>query len=184
MTFILISGKTNTGKTNICNELHNMIATAPSFKVRNKQVLHSPDLLAHYEKGGKHIVLNSRSDEDYSMLDFCHYLDTLMKKEVHPDIIITTIRETNVQRNQMSHMLALLDAIGKGTKKLENYFNQNIARKSSFAPTTLSHHAFTLHLKKQPLKGSQAAHNKMLKQYWLNNASITKQMLDFAIANL
>ncbi|MBD5446585.1 MAG: hypothetical protein HDR32_02280 [Treponema sp.] len=82
----------------------------------------------------------------------------------------------------MSHMLALLDAIGKGTKKLANYFDQNITKKSSFAPTTLSHHAFTLHLKKQ--KGIQAAHNKTLKQYWHNNASITKQMLNFAIANL
>ena len=184
MTFLLISGRTNTGKTNVCNALHNMIATDPSFKVRNNQVLHSPDLLAHYEKGGKHIVLNSRSDEDYSMLDFCQYLDSLTKKKVRPDIIITTIRETNVQRNQMSHMLALLDAIGKGTKKLENYFNQNIAKKSSFAPTTLSHHAFTLHLKKQALKGSQAPHNKILKQYWVNSASITEQMLNFAIANL
>ena len=161
-----------------------MNATDPSFTVHGKLVLYAPDLFAHYEKGGKHIVLNSLSDDDNCMYEFCTYLDSLTKQKVRPDIIITTIRDTNLKLNQMSHMLALLDAIGKGTKKLANYFDQNITKKSSFAPTTLSHHAFTLHLKKQPLKGSQAAHNKMLKQYWLNNASITKQMLDFAIANL
>ena len=184
MTFMLISGRTNTGKTNVCNELHDMIATDPSFTVHNKQIPYAPDLFAHYEKGGKHIVLNSWSDCDECMLEFCQYLDSLMKQKVRPDIIITTIRETNLKLNQMSHMIALLDAIGKGTKNLENYFNQNIAKKSSFAPTPLSHHAFTLHLKKQALKGSQAAHNKILKQYWVNSASITEQMLNFAIANL
>ncbi|MDE6350763.1 MAG: hypothetical protein K2K67_07150, partial [Treponemataceae bacterium] len=102
MTFMLISGRSNTGKTNVCIELDNMIATDPSFKKTNKKVPYTPDLFAHYEKGGKHIVLNSLSDDDNCMNEFCKYLDSLTKQKVRPDIIITTIRDTNLKLNQMS----------------------------------------------------------------------------------
>ncbi len=184
MICMLISGRTNVGKTNVCNKLHDMIATDPSFTVHDKQIFYGPDFFAHYEKSNRHIVLNTPSDDDNCMIVFCRYLESLTKKKVRPDIIITTIRETDLKLNQMSHMLALLDAIGKGTKRLENHFNQNRAKKPSFAPATLSHHAFVLHLKILPMKGSVAAYNKMLDQYWTNNADIAKDMLDFAIARL
>lgn len=181
---MLISGRTNVGKTSVCNELHNKIDADPSFTVHDKQDWYALDFFAHYEKNDRHIVLNTPSDDDNCMIYFCEYLDSLTKQKVRPDIIITTIRERNMKLNQMSHMLALLDAIGKGTKNLTNYFNRNIAGKSSFAPTTLNHHAFMLHLKRQKPKGSQAVHNKMLTQYRDNNADIMKHMLDFAIIRL
>ena len=182
MIFILISGRTSVGKSNVCNKLHDMIAIDTSFTVLEKQELFAFDFIAHYEKNDKHIVLNSPSDNGDWMICFCQYLDSLTKQKVQPDIIITTIRETNVQSNQMNHMLALLDAIGNGTAKLEKYFEQNITNLSSFAPVTLSHHAFVLHLEKQPV--NETNQNKVLKHYWNANADIAKHMLDFAIVRL
>ncbi|MDE5580804.1 MAG: hypothetical protein K2I95_05225 [Treponemataceae bacterium] len=53
------------------------------------------DFIAHYEKNGKYIVLNSPSDDDRRMKDFAKYLDGLEAKGVRPDAIVTTFRENN-----------------------------------------------------------------------------------------
>ena len=190
MTFILISGKTGVGKTHVCNKLHDMIAADPTFTVCDKQTVkrvNSADFMAHYKKGEKHIAHNSASDNDDCMEQFCTYLDGLAKKEVRPDIIITTIRETDVQHDQMSRMLALLDAYASGTTNLAAHYVSGIKTKpihTPFAPDALSTHAFVLHLERQPLSGSDEEQEKALASYWDKNAETAKQMLDLAIARL
>ncbi|MDE7140112.1 MAG: hypothetical protein K2O09_05090, partial [Treponemataceae bacterium] len=99
MTFILISGEMNVGKTSVCNKLHSRIAADQSFTVRNAPQnasnMSKIDFIAHYEKNGKHIVLNVPSDDNGRMGQFANCLDGLAQKGVRPDIIITTIRENN-----------------------------------------------------------------------------------------
>lgn len=140
MTFILISGDMNTGKTHVCNKLHSKIAEDQSFKVlyepQNVSNMSKIDFIAHYEKNGKYIVLNSPSDDDRRMKDFAKYLDGLAANGVRPDAIITTVRENNNGGYQMSRMFALLDAFANGTPNLENYYRQNIEIITSFAPSS------------------------------------------------
>ena len=190
MTFILISGKTGVGKTHVCNQLHGIIAADKTFTVCDKQTVkrvNSADFMAHYKKGEKHIAHNSASDNDDCMEQFCTYLDGLAKKAVRPDIIITTIRETDVQHDQMSRMLALLDAYAKGTTNLAAHYVSGIKTKpihTPFAPDALSTHAFVLHLERQPLSGSDEEQEQALAAYWDDNADKAKYALDFALARL
>lgn len=183
MKFILISGDVNVGKTSVCNKLHSKIAEDPSFKVLNEPQNVSNaskiDFIAHYEKSGKYIVLNSPSDDNRRMAELAKYLDGLAAKGVRPDAIITTVREKDdINKNEypMSRMFALLDAFANGTPNLEHYYRQNIESITSFAPTSLVHHAFVFHLKKQ--------NNNALVQYWEDNADGLKYVLDFALAYL
>lgn len=185
MTFILISGITKVGKSHVCKRLRDMIDLNTTFRQLGRQPSKSGDggdFIAHYEKNGKHIVLNSPSDNDDCMEQFCAYLDGLAKKEVRPDIIITTIRETDVQHDQMSRMLALLDAYVKGTTNLAAHYVSSIKAKpihTPFAPDALSTHAFVLHLEKDDKKDATA-----LERYWDDNADKAKYALDFALARL
>ncbi|MDE6349634.1 MAG: hypothetical protein K2K67_01345 [Treponemataceae bacterium] len=132
-------------------------------------------------------MLNSPSDSNNCMIEFCQFLDGLAKKKVRPDIIITTIRETDVQHDQMSHMLALLDAYANGTQSLAAHYTSVIMAKpihTPFAPNALSHHAFVLHLEQQPVSGTKEEQEKALALYWDDNADKAKYALDFAIARL
>lgn len=180
MTFILISGSENVGKTHVCNRVHSMLDMNGTFVLRDRTCTVRPDHITHYEKGGKHIVMNSPSDDDRCMLDFAKYLDSLAKDGVRPEIIITTIRDSG---EPMSRMLALLEKVAGGTANLEDYYKQNIAGKSSsdLAPASLCHHAFVLHLEKQDFVGDEV---KALKPYWDDNADKVKYALDFALARL
>ena len=189
MTFILISGERNAGKTRVCNRVYRMLKADPSFAHIDytTNLASVVDLMAHFEKGGKHIVMNAASDNDDCMEQFCTYLDGLAKKAVRPDIIITTIRETDVQHDQMSRMLALLDAYASGTANLAAHYVSGIKQKpihTPFAPDALSTHAFVLHLEKQPVSGTEEEQEQALAPHWDKNADIAKQMLDLAIARL
>lgn len=182
MTFILISGKTNTGKTQVCERLHDLIEQDPTYATLggwNIKRPHFVDFIAHYEKNDKYIVLNSISDNDNCMKRLANYLDSLAHQDVRPDILITTIRETDVNNCQMSRMLALLEAIADGTQNLESHFTQNIENAASFAPASLGHHAFVLHLEKQ---GSTNAAS--LGRYWNASAGKVYDLLNFAIMHL
>ena len=186
MTFILISGEMNVGKTYLCNKLHQIIDKDKTFTVCNRQgsnCADNYDFLARYEKDGKHIVLNSPSDNDVSMSEFGKYLDSLAADGVRPDIIIATIRQNNNGGFPMSRMLALLDALSNGMPNLENYHKQNIEGVTSFAPTSLCHNAFVLHLERQDVDGVSNK-NKALGQYADGKAETAKQMLDLAIERL
>ncbi len=147
ITFILISGEPDVGKSRVCNRLHSMLSMNGTFTFLDKMHTASVDHIRYYEKDGKHIVVNSPSDNDKCMELFAEYLDTLLAQDgVRPDIIITSIREKG---EPMYHMLALLQAIAEGTTNLEDYYNQKIASKqvhTDFAPTSISHHTFVLHL--------------------------------------
>lgn len=186
MTFILITGEPNRGKTYVCNKLHKIIETDKTFTVNNPQPMGGFDFMRHYEKDGKCIVLNSPSDDDRRLEQFANYLDGLAQSGVRPDIIITTIRETDdidKKAYPMSHTLALLEAIASGTPNLEGYYKQNIASITSFTPTSLVHNAFVLHLEKQNVDGV-ADKNKALAQYADGKAETAKQMLDLVLARL
>ncbi|MBD5433905.1 MAG: hypothetical protein HDR35_06400 [Treponema sp.] len=187
MTFILVSGKPGVGKTAVCNRLHGMLDQNGTFKLHDRKstsnVACPEDHITHYEKKNKHIVVNTASDGDRCMLEFAKYLDSLAKM---PDIIVTTIRETDDGEDQMSRMLALLEAIGNNTKNLEAYYTSNIMTKpipTPFAPSALSHNAFVLHLEDQNI---QNVPNKVnaLKPYWDDNADKVKYAIDFALARL
>ncbi|MBD5432796.1 MAG: hypothetical protein HDR35_10635 [Treponema sp.] len=84
MTFILIVGDMNVGKTHACNKLHSRIAEDQSFKVldvtQNVSNTSKIDFISHYEKIGKYIVLNSPSDDDRRMTELAKYLDGLAAK--------------------------------------------------------------------------------------------------------
>ena len=187
MTFILISGERNAGKTRVCNRVYRMLKADPSFAHIDytTNLASVVDLMAHFEKGGKHIVMNAASDGDKCMIEFCKYLDSLKER---PDIIITTIREHDDRVSQMTRMLALLDAYAKGKTvikmSLEDYYRQHIANFTSFAPDALSTHAFVLHLEKQPVSGTEEEQEQALAPHWDKNAETAKQMLDLAIARL
>ena len=188
MTFILISGEMSVGKTHVCNRLHKIIDKDETFTVHNRQGSNCADkydFLAHYEKDGKHIVLNSPSDNDYCMGEFGKYIDSLAANGVRPDIVIATVRQNNNDNNgyPMSRMLALLDALSNGIPNLENYHKQNIERITSFAPTSLCHNTFVLNLKKQDVS-NVTNKNKMLAQYADGNAETAMQILDLALARL
>ena len=184
MTFILISGKTGVGKTHVCKKVSDLLNQDATFALLDwqpTQSVNGGDFIAHYEKDRKHIVLNSPSDSDKCMIELCQFLDGLA---VRPDIIITTIRETNLHHSQMSRMLALLEAVANNTKNLVAHFNNNIANITSFAPKALSNHAFVLHLEKKQVSGSDEEQAKALAPYWDENADTVKDMLDFALARL
>ena len=188
MTFILISGKTGVGKTHVCKKVRDLLDLNSTFSPLGRQPSQNGnggDFIAHYEKGGKHIVLNSPSDNNGCMIDLCRFLDGLA---VRPDIIITTIRETDVHHYQMSCMLALLEAAANNTQNLVAHFNNSIVPNAlsnqAFTPTALSNHAFVLHLEKQPANGSDEEQAKALALYWDENADKVKYMLDFALARL
>lgn len=196
MTFILISGKSDVGKTTVCNKLHGMLSMNKAFKFYERKPIEiacREDFIAHYEKNGKHIVINSPSDGDSCMLEFAKYLDDFAQKKVRPEIIITTIREEDeVNKNEypMSRMLALLQAIADGKKNLEDYYNQNIAGKSPAdlapMPTSIKRPAFVLHLEKQPLDGIENKREETLAlvSYMDDNADKIKYAIDFALARL
>lgn len=181
MTFILICGEQNTGKTSVCHKLRDMIELNANFtKCGYPSSAMSVEVLEHYEKGGKHIVLYSPSDDNDRIKRLAKYIDDFTvspeTKDTRPDIIITTIRESGVP---MSRMLALIEAIANGTTNLENHFDQNIATITSFAPTAIKSHAFVLHLEKDDKKDAAA-----LERYWDDNADKIKYALDFALARL
>ena len=180
----------NVGKTHVCNKLHSRIAEDQSFKVlyepQNVSNMSKIDFIAHYEKNGKYIVLNSPSDDDRRMTEFAKYLDGLAANGVRPDAIVTTIREKDDGEDQMSRMLALLDAIGNKTQNLEAYYTSNIMTKpipTPFAPSALRHNAFVLHLEKQNIE-HEPDKTKALKPYWDDNADKIKYAIDFALAHL
>ena len=188
MTFILISGKTGVGKTHVCKKVRDLLDLNSTFSPLGRQPSQSGnwgDFIAHYEKGGNHIVLNSPSDTDKCMIDLCQFLDGLA---VRPDIIITTIRETDVHHYQMRKMLALLEAAANNTQNLVAHFNNSIVPNAlsnqAFTPTALSNHAFVLHLERQQVSGSDEEQAKALALYWDENADKVKYMLDFALARL
>ncbi|MDE7291613.1 MAG: hypothetical protein K2N58_06160 [Treponemataceae bacterium] len=193
MTFILISGKPDVGKTRVCNRLHGAIGQNGTFKLRYKKssdVACRDDHIRHYEKDGKHIVVSSASDGDKCMLELAKYLDELAKDGVHPDIIVTTIREeddtedTDKKEYPMSHMLALLEAIAKKTPNLEAHYTSNIMNKpihTPFAPSALKHNAFVLHLEKQD-KSSVDNEEKVLIPYCDDSADKIKYAIDFILA--
>ena len=196
MTFILISGKPDVGKTCVCNRLHGAIGQNGTFKLRYKKtsdVACREDHIRHYEKDGKHIVVSSASDGDKCMLEFAKYLDELAKDGVHPDIIVTTIREeddtddTDKKDYPMSHMLALLAAIANKESNLENYYNQNIVGKKpadlALKPMSLRQNAFVLHLEEQDKSGVDNE-EKVLIPYCDDNADKIKYAIDFALARL
>lgn len=186
MTFILISGKPGVGKTAVCNRLHGMLDQNGTFKLRYRQpskVACREDHITHYEKKEKNIVVSTASDGDSCMVEFAKYLDSLAKM---PDIIVTTIREKDDGEDQMSRMLALLDAIGNKTQNLEAYYTSNIMTKpipTPFAPSALRHNVFVLHLEKQNIE-HEPDKTKALKPYWDDNADKIKYAIDFALAHL
>ena len=188
MTFILISGKNDMGKTAVCNRLHGMLDQNGTFKLHDRKstsnVACPEDHITHYEKKDKHIVVNTASDGDKCMLEFAKYLDGLVAKGIEPEIIVTTIREKDDGEDQMSRMLALLEAIGNKTPNLEAHYTSNIMTKpihTPFAPSALSHNAFVLHLEEQNV---QNAPNKVnaLKPYWDDSADKIKYAIDFILA--
>lgn len=188
MTFILISGKPGVGKTHVCEKVRDLLKQDATFSLLGWQPSQSGnrgDFIAHYEKGGKHIVLNSPSDNNGCMTDLCQFLDGLA---VRPDIIITTIRERDLKDKLIRKMLALLEAVAKNKKNLVAHFNNSIVPNALsnqvFTPKALNNHAFLLHLEKQPKKGSNEEWTKALALYWDENADIVKCMLDFALARL
>ncbi len=187
MTFILISGKPDVGKTRVCNRLHGAIGQNGTFKLRYKKssdVACREDHIRHYEKDGKHIVVSSASDGDKCMLEFAKYLDELAKDGVHPDIIVTTIREEDdIDKKEypMSHMLALLDAIANEESNLEDYYKQNIMNITTFSPTFIKSHAFVLHLEKQDKSGVDNE-EKVLIPYCDDSADKIKYAIDFILA--
>lgn len=174
--FILISGASNTGKSSVCEKLHDLIYNDPNYATidkqnkRNRNPKNVVDFIAHYKKNGKHIVLNSASDDDHCMKALAKYLDDLAAtpetKDMLPDVIITTIRETGAP---LCRMLALLEAIENGTKQLAQYYTQNIANAT---PTTLIRNVSLLHLTNQTVSGNALA------QYWRDNANDAKRELD------
>ena len=193
MTFILISGNMNVGKTYVCNKLHSLIGMDKTFTVHNRQknnVMERYDFFAHYEKDGRHIVLNSPSGKDSSLIETCQYLDSLVQGGVRPDIVITTIRETddiNKKEYPMRRMLARLEAIANGTTNLKAYCASNIAANpisTPFAPTSLVHNVFVLHLEQQQVSGSKEEKNNALAQYADGKAETAKQMLNLALIRL
>lgn len=170
MTFILISGDPNTGKTNVCKKLRDMLDNDPSFgkPTYPKRSMRS-EVLKHYEKNGKLIVLNSAADDNDHIKRLAEFIDDLVANNMRPDIIITAIRENGIQK---SRMLALLEEAAKGTGNLAQYYNQNIANITSFALKSLGSHAFMLHLTNQTASGNALA------QYWRDNANDAKRELD------
>lgn len=178
--FILISGAPYTGKSSVCRELHAMICQDQSYTKlggRNINKPHFVDFIAHYKKNGKLIVLNSASDDNNCMKRLAKYIDDLAAapetKDMLPDVIITSIRETGAP---ISRMLALLEAIEKGTKQLAQHYTQNIANAT---PTTLIRNvAVLLHLTKQPTSGNKANTAIALAPYFKNIANDAKQELD------
>ena len=174
--FILISGQTNVGKSNVCEKLHDLIYNDPNYTTidkqnkRNRNPKNVVDFIAHYKKGEKHIVLNSASDNDNCMKALAEYLDDLAAapetKDMLPDVIVTTIRETGAP---LCRMLALLEAIANGTKQLAQHYTQNIANAT---PTTLIRNVSLLHLTRQTASGNALA------QYWSDNADDAKRELD------
>lgn len=176
--FILISGQTNVGKSNVCEKLHDLIYSDPNYTTidkqnkRNRNPKNVVDFIAHYENknNNHHVVLNSASDNDHCMMALAKYLDDLAAtpetKDMLPDVIITTIRETGAP---LCRMLALLEAIENGTKQLAQYYTQNIANAT---PTTLIRNVSLLHLTKQTVSGNALA------QYWRDNANDAKRELD------
>lgn len=181
MTFILICGEQNSGKTSVCHKLRDMIALNANFtKCSYPSSAMSVEVLEHYEKGGRHVVLYSPSDDNDRIKRLATYIDDFAAaaetKDRRPDVIITTIRESGVP---MSRMLALLEAIANGTQNLESHFEQHIATVTSFAPAAIKTHAFVLHLERDTGKDAAA-----LEQYWDDNADKAKYALDFALARL
>ena len=170
--FILISGQTNVGKSNVCEKLHDLIYNDPNYTTidkqnrRNRNPRNVVDFIAHYEKNGKHIVLNSASDDDRCMERLARYIDGLGAR---PDIIITSIRETGAP---LCRMLALLEAIANGTNQLAQHYTQNIANAT---PTTLIRNISLLHLTRQTASGNALA------QYWRDNADDAKRELDLIV---
>lgn len=187
MTFIIVSGKSDMGKTAVCNRLHGMLDQNGTFMLHERKpikVACPEDHITHYEKKDKHIVVNTASDGDKCMLEFAKYLDGLVAKDMRPDIIVTTIREKDDGEDQMSRMLALLEAIGNGTQNLEAYYTSDIMTKpipTPFAPSALSHNAFVLHLEEQDIKDVDNE-IKVLKPYWDDSADKLKYAIDFALA--
>ena len=173
--FILISGQTNVGKSNVCEKLHDLIYNDPNYTTidkqnrRNRNPKNVVDFIAHYKnKNNNHyVVLNSASDDDHCMMALAKYLDDFrMKYDMLPDVIITSIRETGAP---LCRMLALLEAIENGTKQLAQHYTQNIA---NAMPTTLIRNVSLLHLTKQTAIGNALA------QYWRDNANDAKRELD------
>lgn len=183
MTFILISGKTGVGKTSVCNKLHELT------KKRGFQVVNSQqsgcNFIANYSANNKHIVLSSASDDNNSIMALCQYIDNMRNNNIEPDIVITTIRETDNNNYQMSRMLAVLEEIAKGTPNLATYFNNNIAGQTTpFLLKSLSHHAFVLHLEKQnDANGEELKddNDPALDKYWKDSAETVKAVLDIAL---
>lgn len=189
MTFILISGMPCVGKTYVCNKLHKIIETDTTFTVKNRKpstCADNYDFTAHYKKDGKHIVVNSPSDSDMCMEHFAKYLDELAQDGVRPDIVITTIRESDYKEDQMSRMLALLEALANDMPNLEAHYKSVIMGKlvhTPFAPPTLRRNAFVLHLEKQDVDGVPNK-NKRIMQYGDGKADKVKAMLDLALGLL
>ena len=179
MTFILISGDPDTGKTNVCKKLRDMIAADPTFaKPTTPKQRQTAEVLKHYEKNGKLIVLNSAADDDKCMERLARYIDKLCAatetKGKRPDIIITAIRENGCFKDRM---LALLEEAAKGTPNLAGYYRQHIAGCNNFATTPLAGHTpVVLRLTKQPASGNNA-----LASYWTKNASDAKRELDLIV---
>ena len=184
MTFILICGEQNSGKTSVCHKLRDMIALNANFtKCSYPSSAMSVEVLEHYEKSGRHIVLYSPSDDNDRIKRLATYIDgfgaAAETRGKRPDVIITTIRESGVP---MSRMLALLDAYAKGTTNLAAHYVSSIKAKpihTPFAPDALSTHAFVLHLERDTGKDAAA-----LERYWDDNADKAKYALDFALARL
>ncbi|MBD5435543.1 MAG: hypothetical protein HDR36_03365 [Treponema sp.] len=172
--FILISGQTNVGKSNVCEKLHDLIYNDPNYTTidkqnkRNRNPKNVVDFIAHYKnKNNNHyVVLNSASDNDNCMERLARYIDGLGAR---PDIIITSIRETGAP---LCRMLALLEAIENGTKQLAQHYTQNIANAT---PTTLIRNVSLLHLTRQTASGNALA------QYWSDNADDAKRELDLIV---
>lgn len=186
MTFILICGEQNSGKTSTCKKLRDMIELNANFKKCGyPSSAMSVEVLEHYENGGKHIVLYSPSDDNGRIRRLATYIDDFgaasETKDKRPDIIIATIRESGVY---MSRMLALLEAIADNTTNLENHFDQNIAGITTFAPTAIKSHAFVLHLEEKHPSGTKEEQEKALERYCDDNADKAKYALDFALARL
>ncbi|MDE7140341.1 MAG: hypothetical protein K2M90_01720 [Treponemataceae bacterium] len=172
MTFILISGDPDTGKTHVCQELRDILDQDPSFaKPATPKQVQVKEVLRHYEKKGKHIVLNSAADDDRCMERLARYIDRLGAR---PDIIITAIREKGCFKDRM---LALLEEAAKGTSNLADYYRKHIAGRKNFAAAPLAGHTpVVLHLTKQLASGNNA-----LASYWTKNASDAKRELDLIV---
>lgn len=192
MTFILISGKAGAGKTAVCGRLHQLIAADLHFTVTNTQqnpVATQQDFMACYtEKGGKRIVLNSAAENDRCMAQFALYLGGLAHK---PDIIVTAIRDDDAPNDQMSRMLALLEAADKGTPNLAAHYAARIMTApvhTHFEPAALARDASVLHLGPQTAPGEEAVRPadangaaRPSAQQIAYDAETAKQMLDLAV---